>query len=105
MKYFINLDNDSKIIDTIKAHHMGELGDRFQSDRKLKAVYDACFKVYAESEKIRKSMETEELSPWFPLYRGLGSEEEDFEFSTREEALKLYEEHIGEKVFCWAHDC
>ena len=95
MKYFFNVNNTEKIVDAIIAYRKGELGDRYTAMQKLDSVWNAYFKVYAESEQIKKSIADENDFTWHPLYMWFGADDSDYEFSSRENALTEYEEWIS----------
>ena len=64
-----------------------------ERERTLKAVWDANFKLYTETENILERIK-DPCCNLFPLYRHLGQDDDDFIFETREEAEKEYSEHI-----------
>ena len=98
-RYYISIDSYGKIMDALFADEdeaAGRSVDWYEQNKK--AVWNAHFKVYAETEAILKKAEDPTDFTYFPLYRGLGQTEEDFLFDSREEALKEYEDHINQSV-------
>ena len=81
---------------------MGRIEDAWFADyrskedreRSLKAVWDANFKLYTETEKILERIKDPRCD-LFPQYRNLGQDDADYIFESREEAEREYSEHIN----------
>ena len=96
--YYYSIDDFAAII---KAHFsyedeaVGKSVDWY--GKHCKAVWDAKFRLYTETENILEKVQDVDC-PLTPLYRGLGQEDDDFIFATREEALREYEAQIGQAI-------
>ena len=90
-RYYFSIDAYGKIIDAFFDTD-GRTGDWIRANRK--AVWDANFKLYNETEDILRRIEDQDDWSLTPLYRWLGQDDEDFIFDSREEALKEYENQI-----------
>lgn len=103
--YYIKLDEYGKILDVLE-ERIDFSGMPCSAISALKKrTWDQNFRLYRETEYILKKVSDPDDFTYYPLYRNLGQEDKDFEFNNREEALREYESHIGEEVFCYNHDC
>ena len=95
-RYYFSIDGYGKIIDAFFDDCAGRPVSYYEQHKK--AVWDANFKLYVETEDILKKAENPEDFSLFPLYRNLGQDESDFLFNSREEALREYEDQIGQSI-------
>lgn len=93
-RYYFSIDAYGKIIDAYFADYRSS----YERDQVQKAIWTANFKLYNETENILKKVEDPNNFELFPLYRGIGQDDEDFLFNSREEALKEYEDHINQSI-------
>lgn len=93
--YYFSVEAYGKIIDS----HFEDYSGRpcAYRDQHIKAVWDANFKLYNETENILKKIEDPECD-LFPLYRWLGQDDEDYIFETREQAEKEYTDQINQSI-------
>ena len=91
--YYFSVDAYGKIEDAFFAYYRNQ----YERDRAMKAVWAANFKLYNETENILAKIKDPNCD-LFPLYRGLGTDDEDYIFETREEAEKEYTDHINESI-------
>lgn len=91
--YYFSVKAFGKIEDA----HFAYYADRFEAERAMKAVWSENFKLYNETEDILSKIQDANCL-LFPLYRGIGKDESDFVFETREEAEKEYREHIDQAI-------
>ena len=101
--YYIKLSEYSTIIDSHEKDYAGMLCSEIPQI--MKRVWDQNFRIYRETEYILKKASDPEDFTYFPLYRHLGQDDRDFEFNSKDEALREYESQIGEEIFCREHDC
>ena len=101
--YYLKIEEYGRIIDALEADYAGMSCSKIPEIKKR--AWDANFKLYRETESILKRAADPEDFTYFPLYRSIGKDPEDFEFNSREEALKEYEYQIGDEVFCYQNDC
>lgn len=98
-RYYFPIESFGKIIDAHFAYEDEAIGKPVEwYDQNRKAVWAKHFKLYNETENILKKAEDPDNFELFPLYRGLGQEDADFIFETREEALKEYESQIERSI-------
>ena len=98
-RYYILIDSYGKIMDAQFADEDEAVGRPVEwYEQNKKAVWAAHFKVYQETEAILKKAEDPNDFTFFPLYRHLGQDEEDFLFDSKEDALKEYESHINQSI-------
>ena len=96
--YYFSLDAYGKIIDAFFAYEDEAIGKPVSwYEQNKKAVWAANFKLYTETENILERIKDPECS-LFPLYRGLGQDDSDYVFETREEAEKEYTDHINQSI-------
>ena len=88
--YYFSLDAMSRIEEA----YFADYRSGHEREQTMKAVWYANFKLYTETEKILDRIKDPHCD-LFPLYRGLGQEDAEFEFDTREQAEKEYTEHIN----------
>ena len=74
-----------------------DYSDRYEADKRIKAVWNLNFRLYPETEKILDSIKDPDCS-LFPLYRGIGSSESDYLFDTLADAEREYTAHIDEAI-------
>ena len=98
-RYYFSINSYGKIMDAIFAYEDEAVGRPVDWYEKNKdAVWAAHFKLYNETEDILRKAEDPDDFSLMPLYRWLGQDEEDYIFSSREEALKEYESQINQAV-------
>ena len=104
-RYYFSIAANSRIIDAITDRNGDSIGRPVEwHDQHCKAVWAADFKLYNETEGIlAKAEDPNDFSLW-PLYRGLGTDDDDYIFSSRQEALDEYERQIGRRVDEWLYD-
>lgn len=101
--YYIKIEEYGKIIHTLESDFAGYSCSKISAIKQK--VWRENFKVYPESEEILKTVDDPDDFTWFPLYRSIGKYDEDFDFENEKDAIREYESHIGEEVFCYLHDC
>ena len=101
--YYIKMSEYGEIINTMTSDFTGMPCDRIPEIKK--ACWEKNFKVYQETEQILEQAQNPDDFTWFPLYRWLGQDDEDYEFNTMEDALKEYESHLGDEIYCSINDC
>ena len=97
--YYFDVMAMGRIEDAYFAHYKS----KEERERIMKEVWDANFKLYAETEKILERIKDPRCN-LFPLYRHLGQDDEDYIFETREAAEKEYTEHINTSIFDRLYD-
>ena len=91
--YYFSCTAKGKIVDA----HFADYTNRFEAERIIKDTWAANFRLYTETENILQRIQDPDCA-LFPLYRGLGLDDEDFIFATREEAEKEYTDHINQSI-------
>ena len=93
-RFYFSIEAYGKIIDAYFDYEGKTLDWYVQNKR---AVWMANFKLYTETESILARIEDPECD-LFPLYRGLGEDDEDFIFASRDDAYQEYEDHINDSI-------
>ena len=101
--YYFKLNEYSEITDVFESNYAGMLCSDIPLLRER--TWKQNFKLYRETEYILKKVSDPDDFTYCPLYRHLGQDDEDFEFDSKEEALREYESQIGVEIFCYLHDC
>ena len=98
-RYYFSIAAYGKIIDAHFAYENEAIGKPVSwYERNKKAVWDANFRLYNETEKILEKAEDPNNFELFPLYRGLGQDDEDYIFESREEAEREYIAQIDQSI-------
>ena len=100
--YYLKISEYGELIDTLTGDFAGIECNKIPLIKK--ACWEKNFKLYRETYKILQKANDPEDFTYFPLYRSLGQEDSDFEFLTKEDALKEYENQINESVFDHLYD-
>ena len=95
--YYFSVDDYGAIIDAHFAYEeaAGKPVEWLNDHRK--AVWDAKFRLYVETEKILERIKDPACS-LFPLYRWLGQDDEDYIFESRQDAEKEYIDQINRAI-------
>ena len=97
MKYVHAMSDYSAILDSVRALRDCYCQSQEYTLRKAcKATWERCFRVYPVNARIASELADENNFTWFPVYRGLDSE--DDEFATRADALEAFKESIEASI-------
>ena len=95
--YYYSVEDFGAIIDAHFAYEDAAGKPVSWLEQHQKNVWNAKFRLYVETENILNRIKDPDCA-LFPLYRGLGQDDEDFIFATREEAEKEYTDHINQSI-------